>query len=1090
MTVEPLRIVKKHTNNISPPQLPQPIHEMLEDLSLNTQKTDTNPSDELAYRRVIYSFFIEQSDAIYLKLEPDQIIHVHLQHFSGWTDGTLIATNERGWFPLEYTEPYILMAVRPVIAASHGLYALFSSCKHEEYIIGVSSLVSGVRELLVRTNSLENNTSIIKNDSDIWHKRRLLLNELNKLVTIAENASKQSSEYQRNMELSKELIFRLDHIVLLSKQFVHMIGPEKEACDESLLSPVSLLNTEFPDHTYTHHKIASVGTPSLTSLSDQTNNIYIDNMDSYQSSKELSYSQTYYNPEISLQNLIIANDNFLSHLASFIGRLHLHSHTPSQLLLTTKRCVYTARELLSVIEPISIKYSDTQLYIAKENFYTKITSFVAIIKRVITTHCSISNDKSEECVINSSECKRLIDAAANCVRGASQCVKKAKFILEATCDFNISTSSFKQKNLLQSTPTNTLSLKSLQATHKNTSSEETYKSYNAFPILQSQNSVSNISQEDKKSQDESLVSCSKDVSQISINNENNSYLNNSTTLDVKQTPNKYRKKGAELPQILYIKPHSIPSHTCLSSASESTEKTTSDSKSKVPHDLPSGTTSSFASSERFSITSSYAEHVSSPATSPEPVELDNTSRGKEEEKNAKHILFNHEGQVIGATLYALVEKMTLHDATPNAIFASTFYLTFRLFTTPHDLALTLLERFPTDKPIEADDNWDRYYAMPIRLRVCNVFKTWMDNYWHKSSDEKALSIIKDFSHLVNKYLPQISIRFEELINKISSKTTSNTHFANNSRKLYNLSNRSACSDFSIPPVIISKHLRTQLRTTSFEDEPDSFSITDFNPLEIARQLTLKESKLFCSILPEELIKLGTSGKTDTSMTVKAMVTLSTDIAGWVAESILSQNDIKKRAAILKQWIKIGNKCLELNNYNTLMAIVSALNSSTISRLKKTWNTLSTKSKNIFENLRLITDYSRNYAVYRSRLREHLPPCLPFLGLILTDITFQFQEPYKLEYVEGLQSWIDSQVSRVHIKGQNNLTELWRKSLALEPKTQSHFSQQENNQAENSTNNNTLITSKIIEDSDAKKHCYKNMDSLINWTINPIIPQTT
>lgn len=162
---------------------------------------------------------------------------------------------------------------------------------------------------------------------------------------------------------------------------------------------------------------------------------------------------------------------------------------------------------------------------------------------------------------------------------------------------------------------------------------------------------------------------------------------------------------------------------------------------------------------------------------------------------------------------------------------------------------------------------------------------------------------------------------------------------------------------------------------------------DFDPLEIARQLTLKESKLFCSILPEELVRLGTSQKTNTSTTVKAMAALSTDITGWVAESILSQNDIKKRTAVMKQWIKIGNKCLELNNYNTLMAIVSGLNSSTISRLKKTWNTLSTKSKNIFDNLRSITDCSRNYAIYRSRLKENLPPCLPFLGLILTDITF-------------------------------------------------------------------------------------------------------
>ncbi|KAG5513777.1 hypothetical protein PMAC_000815 [Pneumocystis sp. 'macacae'] len=1083
MTVAPLRIIKKHTSDFSPPELPQPIHEMLQDLSLSTQKADANTSHELTYRRVIYAFSIEQSDAMYLKLELDQIIHVHLQHFSGWTDGTLIATNSRGWFPLEYTEPYILMAVRPVIAASQGLYALFSSCKYEEYTVSMTTLMSSVRELLIRTNSLENDAIVIRNNSAIRQKRELLLNELNNLANIAKNVSEQSSFHCANINLSSELIFRLDHIVLLSKQFAHMIGPEKEACDEPL-SSIPSFNNEFSENIYAHHKIGSIASPSLVSLSEQMDKIYCKDLDSHQSSKNSLYSQTCYNPESALQNLTVANDSFLSHLASFIGRLHLHSHTPNQLLFATKQCVYTARELLSVIEPISIKYPDTQLYITKEDFYTKITSFVAIVKKVITTHCSTLNNRNGEGIIDKSECKRLIDAAANSVRGASQCVAKAKFILETIGDFNISTLLFKQKNNLQLTPTHTHISGNLQTTIDNISFQETHKSH-IFSTLQLPQIVPNISKKEEKETQIKHLFYSKDISQESVDNEdNNSHLNNNTNIDIKLSSDKSLKKSAELSHILFIKPPPVLSHISPSTSNYS-EKVVSDSKLKV-RGFPSGTTSSFASSERFSITSSYAEHV------------------------------------IGATLYALIEKMTMHDTTPDVIFASTFYLTFRLFTTPHNLASALLERFPTEKPINADNNWDHYYAMPIRLRVYNVFKTWMDNYWHKNSDEEALSIIKDFIYQLRKYLPQVSSRFEELVNRVSSKAILNTS-TNTSKKMLNLSSKSMYSDISIPPVVISKNLRTQLRTASFEDNPDTFSIIDFDPLEIARQLTLKESRLFCSILPEELVKLGTSKKTNASTTVKAMAALSTDITGWVAESILSQNDIKKRTTVMKQWIKIGNKCLELNNYNTLMAIVSALNSSTISRLKKTWNTLSTKSKNIFENLRSITDYSRNYAVYRSRLKENLPPCLPFLGLILTDITFieegnpsyrsfrnststhsiqlinydkyikiysiisklqYFQEPYKLELVEGLQTWIESQVSRVRMKGQNNITELWRRSLALEPKTQSQSSQ-ENSQIKH-INNSILTVTEVSEDSDAKRHCYNNIDSLINWTINPIV----
>lgn len=71
-----------------------------------------------------------------------------------------------------------------------------------------------------------------------------------------------------------------------------------------------------------------------------------------------------------------------------------------------------------------------------------------------------------------------------------------------------------------------------------------------------------------------------------------------------------------------------------------------------------------------------------------------------------------------------------------------------------------------------------------------------------------------------------------------------------------------------------------------------------------------------------------------------------------------------------------------------------------------------------------------------------------------------------------------------MKGQNNLTELWRRSLALEPKTQSQSSQ-ENDQMKNA-NSSIFTVTEITEDSDAKRHCYNNMDSLINWTINPIV----
>jgi hypothetical protein len=137
-----------------------------------------------------------------------------------------------------------------------------------------------------------------------------------------------------------------------------------------------------------------------------------------------------------------------------------------------------------------------------------------------------------------------------------------------------------------------------------------------------------------------------------------------------------------------------------------------------------------------------------------------------------------------------------------------------------------------------------------------------------------------------------------------------------------------------------------------EARGSSVSILDFDPLELARQFTIKESRIFCSILPEELLATEWMKKSGSmAVNVRAMSRLSTDLANLVADCILQLEDPKQRAKLIKQWVKIANKCLELNNYDSLMAIICSLNSSTILRLKRTWDIVSAKTKATLENLK-------------------------------------------------------------------------------------------------------------------------------------------
>lgn len=419
---------------------------------------------------------------------------------------------------------------------------------------------------------------------------------------------------------------------------------------------------------------------------------------------------------------------------------------------------------------------------------------------------------------------------------------------------------------------------------------------------------------------------------------------------------------------------------------------------------------------------------------------------------------------MGGSLRALIEKLTAHQSTPDAMFVSTFYLTFRLFATPLEFAEALAERFEYigDTP---------HAAGPVRLRVYNIFKGWLESHWRHDRDNTALDFIINFANtrlMVD--LPTAGKRLLDLANKVSAvggplvpRLISSMGKTNTSIAQY------IHPDTPLPPPVLGKKEHNLLR--QWKNGEASITILDFDPLELARQLTIKESRIFCSILPEELLDTEWTRKTGSlAVNVRAMSTLSTDLAHLVADSILYLEEPKKRAATIKHWVKIANKCLELNNYDSLMAIICSLNLSMISRLKKTWDIVSQKTKTALEQLRSIVDVSRNYAVLRQRLQNHVPPCLPFVGTYLTDLTFvdhgnqslrtlstddsemavinfdkhmktariiselqRFQIPYRLTEVPELQAWMQNELVRVRSNGETTAQTFYRRSLVLEPR---------------------------------------------------------
>jgi len=68
-------------------------------------------------------------------------------------------------------------------------------------------------------------------------------------------------------------------------------------------------------------------------------------------------------------------------------------------------------------------------------------------------------------------------------------------------------------------------------------------------------------------------------------------------------------------------------------------------------------------------------------------------------------------------------------------------------------------------------------------------------------------------------------------------------------------------------------------------------------------MTLMESALFCAITPEEVLDIGTG---EPGPNVRAVTGLSTAVTGWVAESILSEVDTRRRVSLVKYFIKVAD----------------------------------------------------------------------------------------------------------------------------------------------------------------------------------------
>ncbi|XP_046925130.1 ral guanine nucleotide dissociation stimulator-like [Lynx rufus] len=203
-----------------------------------------------------------------------------------------------------------------------------------------------------------------------------------------------------------------------------------------------------------------------------------------------------------------------------------------------------------------------------------------------------------------------------------------------------------------------------------------------------------------------------------------------------------------------------------------------------------------------------------------------------------------------------------------------------------------------------------------------------------------------------------------------------------------------------------------------EEKP---SLMDFPPKLVAEQLTYIDAELFKKVLPHQCLgsiwsKRNKPGNEHLAPTVCATVTQFNSVVNCVITTCLGNPRMiaQDRAMMVEHWIKVAKACQIMRNYSSLHAILSALQSASIYRLKKTWEKVSRKSFQKFKKLctednpqrreLLLKERPSKWAtlmmsLQRAQKRLQKKGVVPFLGTFLTDMVMldTAMEDYLKEY---------------------------------------------------------------------------------------------
>uniref|UniRef100_A0A5F5PRA4 RAS guanyl-releasing protein 1 n=1 Tax=Equus caballus TaxID=9796 RepID=A0A5F5PRA4_HORSE len=240
------------------------------------------------------------------------------------------------------------------------------------------------------------------------------------------------------------------------------------------------------------------------------------------------------------------------------------------------------------------------------------------------------------------------------------------------------------------------------------------------------------------------------------------------------------------------------------------------------------------------------------------------------------------------------------------------------------------------------------------LKICHFVRYWITEFWTMfKMDASLTNAMEEFQELVK-------ANGEELHCRLIDTTQINAR------------------DWS-------RKLTQRIKSNTSKKRKVSLLFDHLEPEELSEHLTYLEFKSFRRISFSDYQNYLVNSCVKENPTMERSIALCNGISQWVQLMVLSRPTPQLRAEVFIKFIQVAQKLHQLQNFNTLMAVIGGLSHSSISRLKETSSHIPHEiNKVLGEMTELLSSY-RNYDNYRRAYGECTHFKIPILGVHLKDL---------------------------------------------------------------------------------------------------------